>query len=490
MTYVQQPERASPAQEMLDCGGFPLSYPRNNEEGAGMAEISSRRRIWGWYFFDWASQPYNTLLLTFVFGPYFAQTAAAALIDGGMAESAARAQAQAWWGYGLTAAGVVIALLAPVLGAVADSTGRLMPWIWIFSAMYVIGAGALWWTSPEEFSVLWALVFFGIGLIGMEFATIFTNSYLPSLGNKDELGRISGAGWAFGYVGGVVALAAMLGLFQATPSGRTMMGLTPLFGLDPATGADTRIVGPFTALWYAVFMIPFFAYMRDAPVLARPYRFGRGLSDLGRTLRNLPSNPSLLAYLGSSMFYRDALNGMYTFGGIYALGVLEWSIVQVGVFGIVAALSGAVFCWLGGFVDRAIGPKPVIAVCCLVLMLTALLIISLSPTSVLWMPVEEGSSLPDIMFYVAGILIGAAGGVLQASSRNMLTRQGNPARMTEAFGLYALSGKATSFLAPALIALASDATGSQRLGVTPLVGLFALGLVLLVWVKPDGENFE
>lgn len=454
-----------------------------------MAEISQRKRIWGWYAFDWASQPYNTLLLTFIFGPYFAQTATAALVEGGMASEAAKAQAQAYWGYGLAAAGVLIAILAPILGAVSDSSGKRMPWISLFSLLYIVGAAGLWWTAPQDFSVLWALVFFGIGLIGMEFATIFTNAYLPELSpDRDERGRISGSGWAFGYVGGVVALLMMLALFQAGESGKTMAGLSPLFGLDPSTKADTRIVGPFAAIWFALFMIPFFMFIRDTPKpQAQSYRFGKGLSDLKETLLRLPNHPSLLAYLGSSMFYRDALNGMYTFGGIYALGVLNWSIIDIGIFGIIAALSGAVFCWIGGRVDRRIGPMPVIVFCCIVLIATAILIISLTPTSVMGLAVAEGSNLPDIMFYIAGAAIGAAGGILQASSRNMLTRQGDPERMTEAFGLYALSGKATSFLAPALIGIASDVTGSQRLGITPVVGLFIIGLILLAWVKRDGD---
>jgi UMF1 family MFS transporter len=454
-----------------------------------MTEISARKRIWGWYFFDWASQPYNTLLLTFIFGPYFAQTATSALVEGGMAVDAAKAQAQAYWGYGLTAAGISIAILAPLLGAVADSSGKRMPWIKLFSLLYCIGAGGLWWTAPQDFSAIWALFFFGIGLIGMEFATIFTNSYLTELHEDEgERGRISGSGWAFGYLGGVVALLLMLALFQATDTGKTMVGLSPLFGLDPDTGADTRIVGPFTAVWFAIFMVPFFMYVRDTPNPAPvQYKVGKALTDLIGTLRNLPRHPSLMAYLGSSMFYRDALNGMYTFGGIYALGVLNWSITDIGAFGILAALSGAIFCWIGGRVDRRVGPMPVIVFCCVTLILTSLLIISITPTSVAFMSVAEGSALPDITFYIAGALIGAAGGALQASSRNMLTKQGNPDRMTEAFGLYALSGKATSFLAPALIAIASDVTGSQRLGITPVVGLFIIGLVLLLWVKRDGD---
>jgi UMF1 family MFS transporter len=454
-----------------------------------MAAASQRKRIWGWYFFDWASQPYNTLLLTFIFGPYFTATVTANLMAGGMANEAARAQAQAYWGWGLAAAGILIAVLAPVLGAIADNSGRKMPWIWLFSAMYFVGSAALWWTAPDDFSVLWALFFFGIGLIGMEFATIFTNSYLPELDDDPaELGRLSGSGWAFGYVGGVLALAIMLALFQATANGTTMAGLSPLFGLDPETKADTRIVGPLTAVWFAVFMIPFFLYTRDSQkIRTTRVSLGQSMRDLFSTLKGLPQHPSLMAYLGSSMFYRDALNGMYTFGGIYALGVLGWSITQVGIFGIIAAIAGALACWLSGKVDKRVGPMPVIVFCVITLAAVALLIVMITPTSIMGIPIAEGSSAPDITFFIAGAVIGAAGGSLQASSRNMMTRQANPERITEAFGLYALSGKATSFLAPALIAFTSQITGSQRLGVSPVVGLFIVGLVLLIWVKPKGD---
>ena len=454
-----------------------------------MSVVPKRKRIWGWYFFDWASQPYNTLLLTFIFGPYFTSTVTANLISEGIATEAARAQAQAYWGWGLAAAGICIAVLAPVLGAIADNSGRKLPWIWVFSIMYFVGSGALWWTAPQDFSVLWTLFFFGMGLIGMEFATIFTNSYLPELDDDpNQLGRISGSGWAFGYVGGLVALVIMLLLFQATANGTTLIGLKPLFGLDTATKADTRVVGPLAAIWFAVFMIPFFLFIRDTRVIgAKPLLIGESMRDLGRTLKGLPNHPSLMAYLGSSMFYRDALNGLYTFGGVYAVGVLGWSTTEIGIFGIVAIISGAVFCWISGRVDRRFGPMPVIVVCVIALAFVSLLVVSITPETILFIPIAAGSPMPDVTFFIAGAVIGAAGGALQASSRTMMTRQANPDRMTEAFGLYALSGKATSFLAPALIALTSQITGSQRLGVSPLVGLFIIGLILLIWVKPKGD---
>ena len=436
---------------------------------------SNRKRIWGWFFFDWASQPYNTLLLTFIFGPYINEV----LGDG--------AKAQTAWAFGIAVAGLIIAILAPVLGAMADTAGNRMRWIWIFSVMYFVGAYGLWWADPTDFDLNRTLIFFAIGLIGMEFATIFTNSMLPDLGTKEEIGRISGNGWAFGYVGGLLALIIMLALFsESAETGKTMIGIDPILGLDAATREGTRAVGPLTAIWFAVFMIPFFLYVRD-PRPQKPPKgaLGAALKGLGNTIRSLPSKPSLFAYLGSSMFYRDALNGMYTFGGIYAAGVLQWSVVDTGIFGILAIITGAIFAWIGGRADSTFGPKPVITVSVLILTLVALGVVFVSRESVFGVPVDAESSLPDLSFYVLGALIGAAGGMLQSASRTMMVRQADPDRMTEAFGLYALAGKATSFLAPAAIGFSTWITGSQQLGVAPLIGLFLIGLLLLRWVDPD-----
>jgi len=443
-----------------------------------MTQRTAKKSIWGWMFFDWASQPYNTLLLTFIFGPYFTST----VLGNG-------AEGQAAWGYMLSAVGICIAITAPILGAIADSSGPRKPWIWFFSVLYVVGAFALWWAVPGMRDPFWILVAFGVGMIGMEFATIFSNAMLPDLGEHDELGRISGSGWAFGYWGGVVALFIMLLLLAENEDGVTLLGISPLFGLDPILREGTRSVGPLTSLWYLVFMVPFFLWVPD--VKRRKASKGvvaKALTDLWGTLKSLRRRGSLAAYLGSSMFYRDALNGLYGFGGIYGAGVLGWSITQIGVFGIVAAIAGAIFTWAGGFADRKFGPKPVIIVCVILLLLVVSVIVSTSREMVAFMPVAEGSGMPDIIFYICGAVIGGAGGTLQAASRTMMVRQGDKERMTEAFGLYALSGKATSFIAPFAIAVATDLSGSQRIGVTPLVALFAIGLILLIWVKPDGAD--
>jgi len=444
-----------------------------------MDNVSAKKRIWGWFFFDFASQPYNTLLLTFIFGPYIATV----IGDGTKAQSA--------WGFGIGAAGIVIAILAPILGAIADNSGNRVRWVWMFSVMYFIGAFGLWWSAPADFNLYFVLFSFAIGLIGMEFATIFTNSMLPDLGPKEEIGKISGSGWAFGYVGGLLTLIIMLLLFAEGGNGKTMLGIDPIFGLDASAREGTRFVGPFSAIWYAIFMIPFFLWVRDPKTTAvSRLKVSTALSDLGKTLKSLPNTPSLFAYLASSMFYRDALNGIYVFGGIYAAGVLGWTSTNIGIFGIIAIITGAVFAWVGGRADHRFGPKPVITVCILVLTSVSLIIVFVSRESVLGIAVGPESTLPDQAFYVLGAIIGAAGGAVQSASRTMMVRQANPERMTEAFGLYALAGKATSFIAPLAIGITTAATSSQRLGITPLIGLFLIGLFLLVWVKPNGEHIN
>lgn len=430
------------------------------------------KRVWGWMFFDWACQPCFTLLLTFIFAPYFTSVVVGDDVLG-----------QQYWGWMLTFVGIFIALLAPVLGAVSDGTGTRNTWIVLFSAMLAIGTFSLWWATPGG-SFFWPLVAFGIGLIGAEFATVMVNAMLPSLGSDRDVGLISGSGWAFGYAGGLVSLAIVLLFVAEDETGRTLLGNLPAFGLDPEAREGTRSVGPFTAIWFLVFMVPFFMWSFNQPTKSS----GSAIRGLLNTLRNLPNDKSLLAFLGSSMFYRDALTGVYSFGGIYAAGVLNWSIVQIGIFGVASLISGTIFAWLGGFADRKWGPKTIIVLSSVTLIFVCVVVFSTTREMVIWIPVALDSSMPDIVFMICGCIIGGSGGALQASSRTMMVTQANHERMTEAFGLYAFAGKATSFLAPFLIATTTALTMDQRLGVTPLIFLFIIGLVLLIWVDSQRKT--
>lgn len=453
----------------------------------------ARKRIWGWYFFDWASQPYSTLLLTFIFGPYFAEIARGYYLGAGLEAETAAAQAQALWGWGITISSLAIAVLAPVLGAIADSTGRRLVWIWAFSALYVAASWALWFVAPGGGEgLLWfGLIAFGLGFVAMEFATIFTNALMPTLAPREELGAISGSGFAFGYLGGLVALAAMLlFLAEGADTGTTLLGQSPLFGLDPEAREGTRAVGPFTALWYVVFMIPFALWVREPHALPGRLRPGPALARLRETLRGLRHRRSLAAYLMSSLLYRDALNALYAFGGVYASGVLGWSILRIGIFGILGAVAAVIASWIGGRADRRFGPKPVVTTSIVLLTLVCLVIVGLDRETLWGIALDPAGETPDRIFLLCGILLGAGGGTIQAASRTLMVRHTDPAHATEAFGLYALSGKVTSFIAPALIAAATDLSGSQRIGIAPLIVLFIAGLVLLGWVSPGGEQTE
>lgn len=446
---------------------------------------ASRRGIWSWMMFDWAQQPFHTVIITFVFAPYFA---AAVAQDG--------AQAQQLWGLWTGIGGAIIALLSPLLGAIADESGPRKPWIFGFSIIGVIGCAMLWLAVPAMPDMTIVAIAIILALIGMEFAAVFNNAMMPFLVPREELGRLSGSAWGLGYVGGLITLVIVLGFLSASPeTGRTLLGFTPLFGLDPAMHEGDRSSGPLTALWFVVFSLPMFLFTPDEPARKRVAgTFRRGLSRLGSTLRALPRQRSYFSFLISSMFYRDALNALYAFGGIYAVGVLGWSIVEVGAFGIIANITGALGGWLGGMADQRRGPKAVITGSILILIACCLLVISTTQSQVLFVPVDAGgTNLPDIAFYIAGALIGAAGGSIQASSRTLLVDQVGRDRVTEAFGLYALSGRATAFLGPLAISfvtawVASDAFGlspqdAQRVGITPILLLFAAGLVLLPFVK-------
>ncbi len=438
-----------------------------------------RRGVFAWMLFDWANQPFQTLIVTFIFAPWFVAEAVGDPVRG-----------QALWGTAAAIGGATVAILAPLLGAMADRTGARKRWVLGFSVPFVAGCLGFWLATPHMAHPGLILGVYVVAFIGSEFGQVFINAMLPGLGPRREIGRISGSGWALGYVGGLVSLVLVLLLLAPAP-GRTttLLGIAPILGLDVAAGEPARATGPLSALWFVVFSVPFFRWTRDEP--ARPTRgaLRAGLADLGATFRLAARNRSFFAFLIASMVYRDGLVALFTFGGIYAAGVLGWGMFQLGVFGIVAAGVGAVGAWLGGRADRAFGPRPVVVGSIWLLIAVSVTVLTTTRAGVLGIAVPEGSRLPDLVFMVAGGLLGAAGGALQAASRTLLVHQAEGrVAPAQAFGLYALSGKATAFIGPALIAATTAASGSQRMGVSPVVLLFLVGLALLYWVKIENEQ--
>src|SRR6266699_3228906 len=450
---------------------------------ADMQRIYPRRAaVISWIFFDWAAQPYFTLITTFVFAPYFTSHVASDPASG-----------QALWGFATAAAGLMIALLSPVLGAIADSSGRRKPWIAAFGALLVIGSCLMWFGKPADATVIPPLLLaYGIATVGVEFATVFNNAMMPTLVPPDKIGRLSGTGWATGYVGGILSLILVLGFLAANPeTGRTLFGFVPLFGLDPVTHQGDRITGPLTGIWFIIFVLPMFLLTPDYPA-KRPVReaLRAGLIDLKQTLGELPRRKSLAAFLLANMIYTDGLVSLYAFGGIYAAGTFGWSTIQLGTFGIILAIAGTLGGWFGGKLDDFLGPKRVIAGSMTVLLASVVAILLVEKESVLFIsvaPPAPGGALfasaAERAYLVLGCLIGAAGAPLQAASRSLLIRMAPKDRIAQYFGLFALTGKVTSFIGPLLIGIVTAVTESQKAGMATLVLFFVTGLALLARVR-------
>jgi UMF1 family MFS transporter len=441
-----------------------------------------RAAVVSWIFFDWAAQPYFTLITTFVFAPYFASFVAPSPASG-----------QALWGFATAAAGFAIALMSPVLGAIADASGRRKPWIAGFGVLLVVGASLMWIGRPGDESIIAPLLLaYAIASVGVEFATVFNNAMMPTLVPPNKIGRLSGTGWATGYIGGILSLILVLGFLAADPgTGRTLFGFMPLFGLDPVAHQGDRITGPLTGIWFIVFVLPMFIFTPDYPAKL-PVRAAlrEGLAELRQTLGELPKQRSIAAFLLANMIYTDGLVSLFAFGGIYAAGTFGWHTLQIGTFGIILAVAGTFGAWLGGKLDDRLGPKRVIAGSILILLLSIAAILLVDKDSIFFIevaPPEPGAALfsgaAERAYLVLGCLIGAAGGPLQAASRTLLIRLAPRDRIAQYFGLFALTGKVTSFIGPLLIGAITAVTASQKAGMAVLVVFFAAGLALLAQVR-------
>jgi UMF1 family MFS transporter len=470
----------------LDSDSEAGESPARMASPAHAEPTASRLAIWGWVMFDWATQPFFTLIITFVYAPYFVSAVVGDPVRG-----------QALWGYATGTVGLIIALFSPLLGAVADATGQRKRWIAAFGVLLVLGSWALWFGKPGDPStILFVLVAFGIGAVGVEFATVFNNAMMPALVPHERLGRLSGLGWGMGYVGGLLSLVIALAFFASNPTtGKTILGYAPLFGLDPAMREGDRAIGPFSALWFIVFVLPLFLFTPDLErglPLKRAVR--SGLSTIKDTFAEARRHKNIGLFLLANMIYADGLVALFAFGGIYAVGTFDWSTIELGIFGILLTIAGTIGAIVGGRLDDRFGPKRVILTSLALLILASVLILSVSRDRMLFfVPIEPGGpglfgSAAEKLYIGLGLLIGLAAGPMQAASRTLLARLSPRAQMAQFFGLFALSGKLTSFSAPLLVAAVTAATASQKAGISVLVAFFAAGALVLSRVSVSGGS--
>ena len=451
-------------------------------------QITPRRGLVGWVMFDWAAQPFYTLVLTFLFAPYFASTFIGDAAWG-----------QELWGYTTAAAGLIVAILSPVLGAIADASGKRKPWIAGSSVLLIAGLCSLWLAAPGQTSLL-VPVISGIivASVAAEISTVFTNAMMPGLVPPHRLGRLSGTGWAVGYAGGLVSLILAAGLLVADgETGKTMIGLNPVLPLNSLDHEGERLIGPFSALWYAIFVLPLFMFTPDSgtgkSVKGPGSAVSRGLKQLRETLVHVRHYGNIVRFLAARMLYADGLGAIFVFGGLYAAALFSWSALELGLFGIVITVTAAIGAIIGGPLDDRFGARTVIIWGLLGLMVACAGVLSVDGTRIFYVVNTAPANAADGVFSSVGERvyltfsagIGLVSGPIQASSRSLLARLTPPDMATEFFGLFAFSGKVTAFAAPLTVSVITALTGDQRLGIASIAIYLVLGLGLLLSVKEE-----
>lgn len=452
-----------------------MTVPSPNAE-----TVVAKRGIWGWIMFDWAAQPFFTVVTTFIFGPYFV----ARLTDDPIS-------AQATLSNMATVSSIIIALFSPILGSIADQSGARKPWIAFFAIIKITSLCLLWYAAPGS-PVILPVICMILASIAAEFSIVFNDSMMPRLTNPQNVGRISNLAWGLGYLGGMVVLIAVVTLLAANPkTGLTLVGIAPLFGLDPASGQDARITGPIAALWYLIFILPMFLMTPDAN---KGLPFGAaihsGLRELKTTLRELRHRPMLLRFLIARMLYQDGVNGVVILGGAFAAGMFGWQTIETGLFGILLNVVAIVGCFAAGRVDQTLGSRNTVLISLVLLLLATVGIVSTEKGSTLFGLLQLSTDDNDSFFATGaekayllyGVLIGLAFGPVQASSRSYLARNITVAEAGRYFGIYALSGRATSFMATLSFSIATTISGSAHIGMATLIVFLGAGFLLLLRV--------
>lgn len=427
-----------------------MTTPATGSPGAATA--ATRSTFLAWYLWDVGNASFNAIMTTFVFAVYITSSSF------GSTE-----HTSAVLSTGLTIAGFCIAALAPLSGQRADITGRRGLWLTVNSLLLVLIMALCFFVAPSPDYLIWGVVLLALGNLVNEFAVVNYNAILPTISTRQTIGKMSGIGWAAGYFGGIMALLLVL-LGFISPG---------LLGITEDGSLNIRAVALFSAVWALVFSLPLILKVRSLPQPVRADVPRAGIlasyrqlfATIGRLYRQAPTT---LYFLVSSAVFRDGLNGIFAFGGILAAGSFGFSTHQViifAIFGNIVAGAGAV---LGGFFDDRFGPKRVI-IFSLVALIAAALPLLVWPSAT--------------MFWVCGLTLCAFVGPAQSAARSYLGRLVEEGQEGEIYGLYSTTGRAASFLAPALFGTFVTLMDSQVWGIMGIVIVLLAGLLLMIPIK-------
>lgn len=439
--------------------------------------------------FEWARNPFVTIIIIYIAAPYFTSTVVGDPVRG-----------QEIWGWVNGVSGFMVALFAPILGAVADRTGARKPWIGAFVGILVPASFLLMFAEPHAAAPMILLIagLYVLCNVTFEFTAVFHNSMLPSVVDHKRIGRLSGMGLALGNLSSLIILIFTL-VFLSLPGvvDWSFVPAVPAFGLDQAAHEPERAAGPIVALWLALFALPLFIFTKDRPrtaggsilVAARA-----GVLQVLETLRGLKNYKQVAMFLLARMFYNDGKTATLTFGGVYAVGIFGWGVLDMTIYGIVLSVFAVLGGFVGGWLDDKLGSKRALLIEIAGTALGLLLGISITLDQIFFViPITETAplhslpffqTLPEIAYLTVLILVAIFITAAYASSRTMLARIAPPEKMTEFFGLYALSGTATAWMAPIAIAVATAMFESQRAGFSSILFFLGAGWLLLLLVDP------
>jgi len=415
-----------------------------------------KRAVASWALYDFANSSFTTVIVTFVYSVFFSKAMTGDEITG-----------QAMWAHGVTMSAIGIAILSPVLGAIADRGGYRKRFLFVFTLMAIVGSIMLFFAEPYsaradaglESQAGTAILWFILANVGFELGGVFYNAFLPDLAPQHRIGRISGYGWALGYLGGLLCLViALFGFIQTD---------TPWFGFTTEANENVRATCLLVAAWFAVFSIPIFLFVEEDRSAASPPTASlvqETWRQLKATALEIRSYRHVVRLLIARLFYNDGLVTIFAFGGIYAGTVFDFTLDEVIVFGIALNVAAGAGAWAFSFIDDKIGGKRTID-WTLVGLLAAVVIAVLAPSR-FWL-------------WVGGLAVGIFAGPNQAASRSLLGRFVPPDKENEFFGFFAFSGKATAFLGPLLLGQATLLFHSQRAGVATVLIFLSIGYGLL-----------
>ena len=422
------------------------------------------REIIAWSMYDFANQPFTTLIVTFIFGKYFVVELAP---DNG----------SFLWGLGIAITAIFVSLLSPILGAIADSGGYRKVFLIISTYICILATIGLYFIEPGQSFLIWnhnihvsiiALSVFIIANIGFEFGTVFCNSYLLDLSNSSNIGKISGYAWGLGFVGGLISLGLALGLLELFPN-------------------DISFIHLLVAIWFSLFSLPTFLFLKDR----KPQRGFRkhiksSFSSIISTFNNISQHKSIVRFLIARLFYNDALVTIFAFGGIYA-GHLGFSFQEVLILGVVLNVAACIGSFLFGYLEDKIGVFRMLNITLWVLFF-AVLLAFLAPFIDYVSLICSDDNIyffinPKTLFWTSAVFIGLMQGPNQSGSRSLMARLSPDDKKNEFFGFYAFSGKATSFIGPLLFGILSTVFGTDQAGLFIVVLFFLIGIFFFQSLK-------